>query len=134
MIPSLNGFSMEAFKIKKQPSRTFKMNIRQEAVCGITDGKDAMRQAIYKILNTERYQHIIYSWNYGIECVDLIGKTAMFVCPELKRRITEALVQDDRILSVDAFEFNTEEKGEIYVTFTAHTIFGDIEVEKVVDI
>ena len=57
-----------------------------------------------------------------------------YVCPELERRITEALTWDERIESVDDFEFDTSTKGEVTVVFTAHTIFGDIEVERVVDV
>ena len=92
-----------------------------------------MHQVIYKILNTERYQYIIYSWNYGIELADLFGEPVTYVCPELQRRITEALVQDDRITSVDSFEFDLSEKRTVKVTFTVHTIFGELEEEKVVN-
>ena len=56
-----------------------------------------------------------------------------FVLPELKRRITEALVQDSRILGVDAFSFEVN-RGKVHATFTVHTIFGDVEAEKVVNL
>ena len=36
------------------------------------DETEAVRQAAIKILNTERYENEIYSWNYGIELKDLI--------------------------------------------------------------
>jgi hypothetical protein len=92
-----------------------------------------MRQVIYKILNTERYQHIIYSWNYGIELLDLFGEPVAYVCSELQRRITEALTQDDRITSVDGFGFDVSEKRTVKATFTVHTIFGDLDSEKAVN-
>ena len=57
-----------------------------------------------------------------------------YVCAELIDRITEALVQDDRINSVSDFDFTFPKKGEIYATFTVHTIFGDIEAERQVTI
>ena len=88
---------------------------------------------IYKILNTERYQYIIYSWNYGIETLDLFGEPISYVCPEIERRITEALIQDDRIESVDSFEFDYSKKGKVHVKFKVHTIYGDTEQEKVVN-
>lgn len=134
MIPGTVGFLEEDFEIEEQPSRTYKMYLEQEVINGFTDGLDAMKQTIYMILNTERYQYIIYSWNYGIELIDLFGEPVTYVCPELERRITEALTQDDRILKVDAFSFDISEKGKVHVTFTAHTIFGEIETEKVVNI
>lgn len=40
----------------------------------------------------------------------------------------EALLQDDRITAVDGFEFETGKKT-VHVTFTVHSIFGDLEVE-----
>lgn len=83
---------------------------------------------IYLSLSTERYAYLIYSWNYGVELVELIGQPKEYALPEIKRCITEALLQDDRITAVDGFEFETGKKT-VHVTFTVHSIFGDLEVE-----
>lgn len=133
MIPSTTAFLEQDFEITEQPTHTYKMNLESNLIRGYTDGQEAIKQAIYKILNTERYQYVMYSWNYGIELLDLYGEPVSYVCPELERRITEALTWDDRIQSVDNFEFNISKKGEILVTFTAHTVFGDVVAEKVVN-
>lgn len=133
MIPSTTAFLEQDFEITEQPTHTYKMNLESNLIRGYTDGQEAMKQAIYKILNTERYQYVMYSWNYGIELLDLYGEPVSYVCPELERRITEALTWDDRIQSVDNFEFNISKNGEILVTFTAHTVFGDVVAEKVVN-
>lgn len=133
MIPSTTAFLEQDFEITEQPTHTYKMNLESNLIRGYTDYQEAMKQAIYKILNTERYQYVMYSWNYGIELLDLYGEPVSYVCPELERRITEALTWDDRIKSVDNFEFNISKKGEILVTFTAHTVFGDVVAEKVVN-
>ena len=133
MIPSTTAFLEQDFEITEQPTHTYKMNLESNLIRGYTDGQEAMKQAIYKILNTERYQYVMYSWNYGIELLDLYGEPVSYGCPELERRITEALTWDDRIQSVDNFEFNISKKGEILVTFTAHTVFGDVVAEKVVN-
>ena len=133
MIPSTTAFLEQDFEITEQQTHTYKMNLESNLIRGYTDGQEAMKQAIYKILNTERYQYVMYSWNYGIELLDLYGEPVSYVCPELERRITEALTWDDRIQSVDNFEFNISKKGEILVTFTAHTVFGDVVAEKVVN-
>ena len=133
MIPSTNTILSTNLTVETQSSKNYKMHLGQDVVNGFCDGLDAMQQVIYKILNTERYQHIIYSWNYGIELLDLYGEPITYVCPELQRRIAEALVQDDRIESVDNFEFDTSEKGTVKATFTVHTIFGNVESEKVVN-
>jgi len=132
MIPSTTGFLQQDFVIEEQPSKTYKMHLDESIILGYADGQDAMGQVIFNILNTERYQYIIYSWNYGIELIDLYGQPVSYVIPELKRRITEALLADERIISIDNFSFEVN-KGKITCNFTAHTIFGDIETEKVVN-
>jgi hypothetical protein len=121
------------FEVVEQPNKTYKLNIEKNIITGFTDSIDAMKQAIYIILNTERFSHEIYSWNYGIELSDLFGEPKEFVYPELKRRITEALTQDSRIIGVVAFSFLTN-KNEVNVTFTVQTIVGDIQTQKVVKV
>jgi hypothetical protein len=96
---------------------------------GFIDDKKAMEQAIYKIIFTERYRYPIYSWNYGIELQDLFGEPVSFVIPEIKRRIREALLWDDRVLSVDGFKFETG-KGTVSTEFTVKTIFGEFIVKR----
>lgn len=133
MIPSVNDVLSVNLKIESQPSKNYKMNIEQNTIKGVSDGLEAMKQVVYKILNTERYQHIIYSWNYGIELVDLFGEPLTYVLPELERRIKEALLQDDRINDVGNFTFNMIDKKEVKVTFTIYTIYGEIQEGKVVN-
>lgn len=133
MIPSVNDNLQRDFEIEEQPTYTYKLNIDSNSIIGFTDGLEAMKQAIYLILNIERYNYLIYSWNYGIELADLFGQPTSFVLPELKRRITEALTQDERILGVDNFSFEVN-RGKVHATFTVHTIFGNVEAERVVNI
>ena len=133
MIPSTNTILSTDLEVETQPSKNYKMYLEQNIINGFCDELEAMQQVIYKILNTERFQCIIYSWNYGIELLDLYGEPVTYVCPELQRRIEEALMQDDRITSVDSFEFDISEKRTIKATFTVHTIYGDVESEKVVN-
>lgn len=134
MIPSTVGFLDQDFRIEEQPSKTYRMNIDGNSVQGFTDGQDAMKQMIFRTLNTERYRYIIYPWWYGIETLDLYGEPVTYVCPELERRITEALTVDTRIISVGDFEHDLSVKGVVHTTFTVHTIFGDIKAEKEVSI
>jgi hypothetical protein len=71
---------------------------------GFTDELKALQQAIYKVLNTEKYEYPIYSFAYGIELESLIGKDPIYVQIELQRRIQECLLQDERITGVDNFQ------------------------------
>lgn len=130
MIPVVgNDLNIE---IETAPSLNYKMNIDDENIVNKCDELEAMKQVIYKILNTERYQYLIYSWDYGIELNDLFGEAVSYVVPELERRITEALLQDDRIESVTDFEFDTSKRGAVSCKFMVNTIFGEVESERTV--
>lgn len=134
MIPSGNTVLTTALNVVTMPSKQHKMNLDTNRVLGTCDGLEAVKQSIFKILNSERYKHLIYSWNYGIELKDLYGKPPMFVCPEIEKRVKDALIQDDRITNVNEFEFDISKKGVVSVTFTVHTIFGDLDEEMAVNI
>lgn len=133
MIPNTNDDLRNDFEFEELPTNTFKLNIEEEKVYGFNDGLEAMKQAIYLILNIERYEYLIFSWNYGIELADLFGQPITFVLPELERRITEALVQDSRITSVEEFEFEVK-RNKVFCTFKVKTIFGEINAERAVNI
>lgn len=111
-----------------QPSKTYHLDLETMRVQGHTDGKKAVEQAIYKTLQTERYMHPeVYSNNYASELRGLIGMPIPYVLPESERRIKEAVEWDDRVNSVGNFTYNVI-KNRVHVTFTAHTIFGEIEI------
>ena len=54
MIPSTTGFLDKDFEITQQPTYTHLMQLDNKVIRGYTDGQEAMRQAIFKILQTER--------------------------------------------------------------------------------
>jgi hypothetical protein len=107
------------------PTRTYKIDFERGRCSGMVEGLEAIEQSIYKVLLTERFEHLIYSDDYGFE--NVIGYEELFVRAELPRRIKEALLQDERITSVE--EFSLDFKGdEVTVKFTCTTIYGDVEV------
>ena len=114
-----------------ETSRTYKLY--SDKIQGYTDGLEAVKQAIYKVLNTERYEYPIYSFNYGIELENLLGKDPVYVQIELKRRIRECLLRDDRITEVDNFKFEVN-GDEIKCTFDVHSIFGNFTASREVTI
>ncbi|MEK4170956.1 DUF2634 domain-containing protein [Lysinibacillus sp. FSL L8-0312] len=133
MLPEVeNDGLLIDFEEVVEPSNTFKINNELDRCYGTVDELEAMKQAIFLMLNIERYNHLIYSWNTGFETNDLIGQPTVYVASEVKRRIREALLQDDRITEVDTFEVTTN-KNKVHVQYTAHTIFGEITAEKEVD-
>ena len=133
MIPSVNTILNAELSVTSQLSKQHWMDLNKNRITRTCDGLEAVKQTVFKILNTERYDYLIYSWNYGIELMDLYGQPPILVFPEIERRVTEALLQDDRITGVDTFEFETK-KGVVFVTFTVHTIYGDLNEEMVVNI
>lgn len=122
MIPKNNNIDIE---IIKYPNHTYKLN-SDSSIIGFVDGIDAIKQTIFKILNTERYSYMIYSWNYGFEVEDLIGEPYNYVRLELQDRIISALTQDDRIEKVKNFRF--EKFGDkVLVNFEIQSIYGEFE-------
>ena len=129
MVPK-NFVNIPDINIVTIPTKTYKMELEENSdrISGFTDEQEAMKQAIYKIIRTERYKYIIYDWNYGIELEDLFGMPVNYCVPEIERRIREALLQDTRISEVNNFEFDTSKKGVVSVKFTAYTEFGEVNI------
>lgn len=131
MIPTVSGDLQADFEIVEQPTKTYRLN--GNIISGYVDGLEAMRQAVFLILNAQRYEHIIYSWNYGVETRQLIGQPKSLVLSELKRLITEALTQDTRITGVSNFEFKTS-KRQVHTSFTVSTVYGEIKSEAAINV
>lgn len=127
MIPTAN-IDIKTLELKPYPSLTYSMS------SGLIDRVEALRESIYRILNTERYDYVIYSWDYGIELKDLIGEDAEYIKIVLPVRIEEALKQDDRILGVEDFEFKQINNKSLLVSFVVNSVFGDVEINKEVNI
>lgn len=133
MIPTTSIDLVNDFNFKEVPTKTFDLHIDRDEISGFTDTLEAVKQAVYLILNIERYEYIIYSWNYGVELASLFGKQITYVIPELERRIYEALIRDDRINNVGDFEFS-HSRNKVFCKFRVYSKFGDFEAEKEVSI
>ena len=133
MLPNNDGLLTD-IEVDEQPSKTFAMNFDKENVVGWCDRIKAVQQAIFLILNIERYTCPIVSWNYGVELASLIGKPVTYCVPEIERRITEALLQDNRIKRVYDFEFEFPKKTVIHTKFKVETTEGVVETDKEVSI
>ena len=124
MLPDYNTIYQQD---NTMPSKTYYINRNTNRISGYIDDKDAIIQAIYLILSTERYESVIYNWYYGTEFDSLIGKDRDFVKSELKRRIAEAILEDDRILDVTDFNISFN-KDVANVVFLVETNIGDINI------
>lgn len=134
MLPT-NSLELGDLKIAEEPSLTYQLNLQKSNIKGKIDDIEALKQAIYKILITNRYTYAIYNWNYGVEFQDFIGQDKSIAKSQIPNGIQEALSIDSRIISVHDFIFKeTEDKGALVVQFVVTSIFGDVEIVKEVKI
>ena len=95
----------------------------------IVEGNEAIKVWVYKALLVRRYQYSIYSWGYGSELMDVIGKayTPSLTKSEAKRYIEEALKINPYILDVNVID--TDFKDSILnANVKITTIYGESEV------
>ncbi|MGG1555007.1 DUF2634 domain-containing protein [Paenibacillus ferrarius] len=128
MIPA-GGIGNEELQQTQQPSKTYALDPVNGRIVGAVDGLEAVKQAVYKIMETERFNHIVYGPDYGNECDSLLGRSSAFVRSEVGRRITEALLQDDRITAVEDMSVTFEGESAL-ATFTVVSRYGNYQAQK----
>jgi hypothetical protein len=111
---------------EEQPenTKTFGLNLTTNTVGGMIDELEALKQSIYLKLSIEGDQFIILPYTYGLVTIDLIGMPVYYVMAVIPDRITETLMDDDRITDVSDFEFETK-GSKLLVKFIVHTIYGE---------
>lgn len=113
-------------------SHNFKLDILNNRVAGFVDEAEAVAQAVYMMIKTERGKYSIYPDDYGLKKEDLYGQPRKYVEAALSYRIPECLLQDLRIKSVNNIEFEfIADQCLIYVELTC--IFGEVSVGVQVD-
>lgn len=91
----------------------------------IADGHTAWVQWCIKAVMTERFTHLIYSSDYGVEIENALKQpTRAAKEADLERTITEALMIDPRTKAVKDFSF-TWEGDQLWVAFTIEPTIGD---------
>ena len=95
----------------------------------IVEGNEAIKVWAYKALLVPRYQYSIYSWGYGSELMDLIGKayTPQLTKSEAKRYIEEALKINPYILDVNVIDTDFKD-STLSANVKIVTIYGESEV------
>ena len=113
-------------------AKTYAMVIDDERVMGHVDGIEALKQMIYKNINTEPV-YPIYA-NFGVKKSDLFGMPKPYAYMEIIRRIEEALMLDDRILAVRDFYYIEEMSrgSDLGFSFVVDSIYGEIQSEEVI--
>ena len=95
----------------------------------IVEGNEGIKVWAYKALLTPRYNYSIYSWDYGSELMDLVGKayTPSLTKEEAKRYIKEALLINPYILEVNVIDTSFD-NGVLSADIKIVTIYGESEV------
>jgi hypothetical protein len=125
MIPSIS-YKISELEEKEESNLTYKLDLEQKRIYGKIDDREACKQAILKIVLTERFENVIYSDNYGVELKRFIGKDLDFIKADICRTINEALLCDKRIISIEQFNVSNITNNSISITFNVSTIYGDI--------
>lgn len=95
---------------------------------GIVEGKEAIKVWIWLALQTPRYRHYIYTWDYGNEFEELIGRgyTEEYTEAEAQRMTEDCLLVNGDIQGITGFGVSMENDG-LTISFMANTIYGGIE-------
>lgn len=124
-LPSGVGISTD-LEYVSLPTNTWIIDRTSKQVLSMDAGLDAMRQAVEITLANERFRWQIYNSNFGTELNDLPGQEEAYIESELPRRIQDAFSVDDRILSVEDFQF-VRDGDTLNVSFIVQTVYGAIQ-------
>ena len=119
------------FPLYREIAWDFKKNepIIENGEFKIVEGNEAIKTWVYLALLTPNKQYPIYSWDYGTEVKELIGKnyTKALTKAEAQRLIEECLIINPYIVDVQVVDTYFKENTltcDIKIT----TIYGDLEV------
>ena len=120
------------FPLYKEVAWDFKNNIPilENGDFKIVEGNNAIKVWVYKAILTPRYNYSIYTWDYGSELLDLIGKayTPSLTKEEAKRLIKEALEINPYILEVEITDISFKD-SLLSATVKVKTIYeGEVVV------
>lgn len=128
----ISDINLENLDVKEVIDSDFKLG--DKIIVGKVSGLEHLKQTIFWLLNTERYECIIYDWNIGLETKDLYGMPVDYVCSELEYRIQDTLSIDERIEEIYDFSFDTSKRGVILCQFKVKSIYGEFTEEKEVNV
>ena len=127
-LPEVIGFDTDIV-VASQPSKTWIIDRNTMQVSCMDKGLEAVRQAVEIALNVERYKWTIYSTNFGSELNDLVGEDEAYIIAEIPRLVEGALSPDSRVVGVDGYVYQKTDTNSMTVSFTVHTVFGDLVEE-----
>ena len=125
MLPQYNIDLSRGVVFQDQPSLTWIADPVTNRLRGRGDNWEAVRQAVEVIVNVERFKWQIYTPNFGTDYGGLLGTDPGYAASELRRRLEDAFLPDNRILGIKDYAYTFRDVS-LTVTFTALTVFGDV--------
>lgn len=128
-------FDIEVLEETISTTRTYKIDPERKRIVGMTDDEEALQQSIWKILSTERFKNLIYTDDYGSEVMARAMDaelTQEFLESDIPDLVEDALIVDDRINGISDVSWEWAGKDSVYLSFTAYTIYGELEIEGVI--
>ena len=129
--PPPNLEALNEFPIYKEIAWDFKKNepIIENGEFKIVEGNEAIKVWIYLSLLTPNKQYPIYSWDYGSEVKELIGKnyTKALTEAEAQRLIEECLLINPYITDIQVTDTSFKD-STLTCNVKVTTIYGDVEV------
>jgi len=132
MIPQISGVTIDQVEIVPYPSRTFRLTEKQ--ITGNIDGAEAIKQAVYHILSTERYAYAIYDDNFGVEFEKYKGRGFDYLEATIENTLNDALLQDDRIIKVNVANIVKTNKNTALIEITVDHNQGTFSEEVVINV
>jgi len=125
----------EALEVTEDPKtpKEYEVDFKTGQLTGrVVEGLEAIKIWIWFTLQTVRYRYYVYSWDYGNEFEDLIGQgyTEEYIEAEAQRMTEDCLLVNEHIQSISEFSISME-KGKLQVSFTANTIYGEININNI---
>lgn len=125
MLPQANIDLSGGVVFQDQPSLTWIADPATNRLRGRGDNWEAVRQAVEVIVNVERFKWQIYTPNFGTDYDGLLGTEPGYAASELRRRLEDAFLPDNRILGIEEYSYTFKDVS-LTVSFTARTVFGSV--------
>lgn len=135
MLPDTENYEedeiQEDLKEEVVPDKTYRLNFNTLTIGGIIDEEEARRQAVLKILMTEAEVVPVYDPGYGRMYEDLNGAPTTYAFSEVKNRIKNAILQDERFVAVSFTDWEISKQTITLAIIVSCSDGSEIDVEGV---
>lgn len=93
----------------------------------IVEGLDALKVWIYFALKTDRFEHLVFSWDFGTDLTNLVGQkySKGLTESEAYRYIEEALIINPYILSIKKNSV-TFDGDNLHININVNSVYGEV--------